>query len=201
MSHDHHMMGHDGHDMHAAGMETTTMHDHAAMMKTATTVHNHGSGTDGGMMMMMQMYFYADYTAVVLFKQWDIQSVGAMVGSCIGIFLMAILYEGLKYFREYLSRKHYAPVNYNNVKTPEGGSDASSQVRTPMSFKTSVTSASHYIQTALHLLQMIISYFLMLIVMTYNVWLFISVILGCTVGYFFFGWRKGFLVDITEHCH
>lgn len=45
------------------------------------------------------MYFYADYTAVVLFEQWDIKSVGAMVGSCIGIFLMAILYEGLKYFR------------------------------------------------------------------------------------------------------
>jgi prolipoprotein diacylglyceryltransferase len=41
----------------------------------------------------------------------------------------------------------------------------------------------------------------MLIVMTYIVWLFMAVILGCTVGYFFFGWRKGFLVDITEHCH
>lgn len=189
------MMGHDGHDMHAHGasVETTTMHDHGSM----TTGHDHGSMSNDSM--MMQMYFYADYKAVVLFKEWDIQTVGAMVGSCIGIFLLAILYEGLKYFREYLSRKYYAPVSY--VKTNEGGSEASSQVRTPMSFKTSVTSASHYIQTALHLLQMIISYFLMLIVMTYNVWLFMAVILGCTVGYFFFGWRKGFLVDITEHCH
>lgn len=58
MSHDHHMMGHDGHDMHAAGIETTTMHDHAAMMKEATTVHNHG---DGGMMMMMQVYIVLIY--------------------------------------------------------------------------------------------------------------------------------------------
>ncbi len=69
------------------------------------------------------------------------------------------------------------------------------------SCKTSMTSASHYIQTILHLVQLVLSYFLMLIVMTYNVWLFISVILGCTVGYFLFGWQKGFLVDITEHCH
>ena len=64
-----------------------------------------------------------------------------------------------------------------------------------------MTSASHYIQTILHLVQLVISYFLMLIVMTYNVWLFISVILGCTCGYFFFGWKRGLLVDITEHCH
>lgn len=200
--HDHHNMGHDGHDMgaHGASMESTTMHDHAAMVaQTTTTGHNHG-GSDG---MMMQMYFEAGYKAVVLFQGWDIQTIGAMVGSCIGIFLMGILYEGLKYFREYLSSKHYTSVTYNNVKTPgEAGSETSSQVnRTPMSFKTSVTSASHYIQTALHLLQMIISYLLMLIVMTYNVWLFMAVVLGCTVGYFFFGWRKGFLVDITEHCH
>ena len=69
------------------------------------------------------------------------------------------------------------------------------------SCKTSMTSASHYIQTALHALQLVISYFLMLIVMTYNVWLFLSVVLGCTVGYFLFGWQKGFLFDITEHCH
>ena len=117
MSHDHHMMGHDGHDMHAHGasMETTTMHDHGSM----TTGHDHGSMSNDSMMMhvflkaflimskmetnnlefLSQMSFYADYKAVVLFKEWDIQTVGAMVGSCIGIFLLAILYEGLKYFR------------------------------------------------------------------------------------------------------
>jgi copper transporter 1 len=45
------------------------------------------------------MSFEAGYEAVVLFQGWDIQTIGAMVGSCIGIFLMGILYEGLKYFR------------------------------------------------------------------------------------------------------
>ena len=45
------------------------------------------------------MYFEAGYKAVVLFEGWNVDSVGAMVGSCIGVFLMAILYEGLKYFR------------------------------------------------------------------------------------------------------
>lgn len=45
------------------------------------------------------MYFTAGYEATILFEQWSTDSVGAMVGSCIGIFLLAILYEGLKYFR------------------------------------------------------------------------------------------------------
>lgn len=69
------------------------------------------------------------------------------------------------------------------------------------SFKSSMLSPWHHLQTLLHLVQLVLSYFLMLIVMTFNVWLFISVVLGCTVGYFLFGWQKGFLVDITEHCH
>lgn len=52
------MMGHDGHDMsaHGASMETTTMHDHSAMA-AESTVHNHGSG-NSGMMMMMQVKIY-----------------------------------------------------------------------------------------------------------------------------------------------
>lgn len=45
------------------------------------------------------MYFDAGYSATILFKQWDTDTVGEMVGSCIGIFFMAVLYEGLKYLR------------------------------------------------------------------------------------------------------
>ena len=59
-----------------------------------------------------------------------------------------------------------------------------------------MTSASYCIQTIFNLVQLVISYFPMLIV-TYNVWLFISVILGYTCGYFFFGWKRRLLVDIT----
>lgn len=196
MSHDHHMM--------AAAESTTAGHNHGDMstsMDGSTTAHQCGMH-DGMGGMSMQMYFVAGYEAVVLFKEWDIQSVGAMVGSCIGIFLMGILYEGIKYFRERLNRKNYVAIDYSKVRVPEG-SDGSqvSQVKTTVSFKTSMTSWSHYIQTSLHLVQLILSYFLMLIAMTFNVWLFIAVILGCTCGYFLFGWQKTFLVDTTEHCH
>jgi hypothetical protein len=35
----------------------------------------------------------------VLFDSWKVSSVGGLVGSMIGIFIMAALYEGLKYYR------------------------------------------------------------------------------------------------------
>ncbi|KOB66637.1 Copper transporter, partial [Operophtera brumata] len=44
------------------------------------------------------------------------------------------------------------------------------------------------------------SYILMLVFMTYNVWLCIALVAGLAVGYFFFGWRKNTVVDVTEHC-
>lgn len=204
MNHDHHahMMG--------AKAETTTAHNHAAM---ADTTHNHGAMTTDSMGnteamdhggMMMQMYFEAGYKAIILFKEWDTQSVGAMVGSCIGIFLLAVLYEGLKFSREALHRRNYMAINYSNVQGAADGSQ-SSQSKTALSsaqiMMRAFTTMPHYVQTLLHLVQLTLSYFLMLIVMTYNVWLFVSVVLGCTAGYFLFGWQKGFTVDLTEHCH
>lgn len=53
-------------------------------------------------------------------------------------------------------------------------------------------------QTALQVVQMILSYFLMLIVMYMNAWLFFAVVGGATLGYFCFGWTK--LQMIQEQC-
>nr|KAF6315409.1 solute carrier family 31 member 1 [Myotis myotis] len=47
----------------------------------------------------------------------------------------------------------------------------------------------------------VISYFLMLIFMTYNGYLCIAVAAGAGTGYFLFSWKKAVVVDITEHCH
>lgn len=68
-------------------------------------------------------------------------------------------------------------------------------------FRLNMMSKDHCCQTVLHLLQVVLSYCLMLIFMTYNVWLCLAVALGSAAGYFLFGWRKSSVVDITEHCH
>lgn len=42
----------------------------------------------------------------------------------------------------------------------------------------------HSGQSVLHVLQVVISYFMMLAVMTYNTWIFLGVVLGSAVGYY-----------------
>ena len=51
------------------------------------------------------------------------------------------------------------------------------------------------------LFQVVLSYFLMLIFMTYNSWLAGAVAGGATVGYFIFGWSKTVVMEVGDHCH
>lgn len=41
-----------------------------------------------------------------------------MVGACIGVFLLAVLYEGLKIGREALLRRSQVNVRYNSMPLP-----------------------------------------------------------------------------------
>lgn len=61
-------------------------------------------------------------------------------------------------------------------------------------------SRMHLLQTFLHLIQVVLSYGLMLIAMTYNVYLVLAIVLGAACGYFFFGWVRQRSVDASEHC-
>ena len=55
----------------------------------------------------MKMYFHGGYNEVILFSFWRISSVAGLVGSMIGCFLLGVLYEGLKCFREFMLRQEY----------------------------------------------------------------------------------------------
>lgn len=180
MDHTNHDMDHTNHDMD---------HDMDHMNHDKNKTHE---------MHMMKMYFHFGVDETVLFEAWKITTVGGMIGSVIGIFLLGMLYEGLKYFREYLFKQYVANIQFSTVAiTKESGHV--SQVHKVEKHK--MLSWAHTFQTGLHIIQIIVSYFLMLIFMTYNVWLCLAVVLGAGVGYFVFGWRKASVVDITEHCH
>ena len=51
---------------------------------------------------MMKMYFHGGYHEVILFDFWRISTLGGLIGSMIGCFILGILYEGLKFLREFL---------------------------------------------------------------------------------------------------
>ncbi|CAB3382481.1 Hypothetical predicted protein [Cloeon dipterum] len=122
---------------------------------------------------MMAMSFHLGYCENVLFDTWKVRSVETLIGSMFGIIGMAILYEGLKAFREHLFWKDGQKKKTENMPAMK-----------------LMFGKAHLIQTGLHVVQVILSYFLMLIVMYYNVWLFIAVVLGATIGHYIFGWQK-----------
>lgn len=185
---------HQGHVDHA---------DHAGHTghATPTADHNHGSDEEtcdlSGHSMMM-MFFHGGYCEIVLFNTWKVTTVASLIGSMIGIFIMAALYEGLKYYREYLFWRTYNTLQYRSVSMPpeKGVVSEDNRIVQPTMF-----SVMHGFQTFLHVVQIVLSYFLMLIFMTYNIWLCLAVVVGAATGYFLFGWKKSVIVDVTEHCH
>uniref|UniRef100_A0A3P9LB40 Copper transport protein n=1 Tax=Oryzias latipes TaxID=8090 RepID=A0A3P9LB40_ORYLA len=178
--------------------EPTPNHHHTHVQPT--TAHNHGGGDSGGGHMGMAMTFNLNYLNVpLLFEGLLINSPGEMVAACIGVFLLAALYEGLKIGREVLLRRSQVNVRYNSMPVP--GADGTVLMETHKTVGYRMLSSAHFLQTLLHIIQVVISYFLMLIFMTYNGYLCIAVAAGAGMGYFLFSWRKAVVVDITEHCH
>ncbi|XP_050047360.2 high affinity copper uptake protein 1 [Dermacentor andersoni] len=178
-----------------AAVTMSTPTDHALHDGSS---HNHGHGSSHGSM-DMHMYFHTGFTETILFKDWAVSSVAGMVGSVVGVFFMAALYEALKYFREHLFRLHFSSMSYSSVAVT--GRDGHTLTEVHQIVKNRIVSWPHLLQTFLHMVQMVISYFLMLIFMTYNVWLCLGVVLGAGFGYFIFGWKKATVVDVTDHCH
>lgn len=163
-----------------------------------TQGHNHMDMQESGMGQMI-MYFHVGLTETILFKDWAVNSVGGMIGSVVGVFIMAVMYEGLKYFREHLFRLHFSSMHYSSVAVT--GQDGRTLTEVHQIARNRIVSWAHFTQTFLHMVQVVLSYFLMLIFMTYNVWLCLGVVLGAGFGYFIFGWKKATVVDVTDHCH
>ncbi|XP_052901005.1 high affinity copper uptake protein 1 [Anopheles moucheti] len=149
--------------------------------------HVHGGPDDMEMSCPMQMSFHGGSCEVILFPSWATTEAGAFVGATIGFFLLAFAYEGLKYGRELL-----------HVSDASKRGTVANDKRT---LRQALLSRMHLVQTLLHLLQVSVSYILMLIVMTYNCWLCLAVVLGAMCGYYVFGWVRNSSVDPTEHCN
>ncbi|XP_050359203.1 high affinity copper uptake protein 1-like isoform X1 [Nymphalis io] len=173
------------------------------------SVHKHHSAPLHDMH-MMSMTFHGGYMETILFSWWKVTDVGEFVGSFLAIFILALLYEGLKYYRKHLLWKTYTGLQYCAVSPPDKGvaniCADEPQVITPMPHALdrnipTMLSVEHAWQTVLHGVQVLVSYMLMLVFMTYNTWLCAAVVLGSATGYFLFGWRESVVVDFTEHCH
>ncbi|XP_006022724.1 high affinity copper uptake protein 1 isoform X6 [Alligator sinensis] len=189
-----HHADHMNHTM--SGTMPSSVHPPEHYHPTTSPGHNH----EGGMMMMMDMTFHFSYKNVpLLFSGLVINTPGEMAGAFVAVFFLAMFYEGLKIARECLLRKSQVSIRYNSMPVP--GPNGTILMETHKTVGQQMLSFPHLLQTVLHIIQVVVSYFLMLIFMTYNGYLCIAVAAGAGTGYFFFSWKKAVVVDITEHCH
>lgn len=106
--------------------ETTWITTRCAMTTTCTVCRYVLFGLSGARRVVIynfvssgsQMTFHVGYCEKILFENWKVSTVGGLVGSMIGIVIMAALYEGLKYYREYLFWKTYNSLQYRSVTVP-----------------------------------------------------------------------------------
>lgn len=262
------------HDMHS----DANHHEHPMPVPEGSMSHENSAGghhshhgdrgaADGGDHhdMSMSMFFHTGYTETILVKFWRTESTLAITLSCLAIFMVAIFYEALKFFREWLyskqnkrlaagkeTRRSSRRASYNEpTRLPPTMQQGSSQVymnrprspsmpplRSGNSQANSISnphagpnrirnypgrglgrghriqpeasipakvpwhkvwcSRMHLLQTFLHVIQVFISFLLMLVFMTFNVWLCVAVLLGAGVGYYMF---CAFSTRIHEHCN
>ncbi|KAG9532000.1 Ctr copper transporter, partial [Aureobasidium melanogenum] len=131
---------------------------------------DHG-GMDHGDMCNMNMLFTWDTNNLcIVFKSWRITSTMSLIWSLLGVMLLTAGYELV---RE-MSRRYEAKVQREIDDMPRrSAADAYAKSKT--------------IKAALYAIQVFYSFFIMLLFMTYNGWIMLSVAVGAFVGYLVFG--------------
>ncbi|KAI1072488.1 hypothetical protein LB507_002909 [Fusarium sp. FIESC RH6] len=130
--------------------------------------HGHGGMND---MCSMNMLFTWDTTNLcIVFRQWHVRSTTSLLFSLVAVILLAMGYEALRS----LSRRYEQALD-NRVRAAPRQSQEQADQR------------AHLIKAILYALQNFYAFMLMLVFMTYNGWVMISVSLGAFLGYLFFG--------------
>lgn len=160
----------------------------------------------------MNMYFEGSSNVTLLFDFWDVRGPAGMVLSVFVVLLLTVIYELLKVWKITIGKQKQssnthssAPVSFSPeascfapaMKCQEGSSSLTNSpseislapTETTATTDDTTTTAKkswvlHCLQTALHILQVTLGYMLMLCVMSYNVWIFLGVIMGSVLGYF-----------------
>ncbi|CRK87006.1 CLUMA_CG000839, isoform A [Clunio marinus] len=161
--------------------------------------HGDGHGDDAdGTVCTMNMSLHWGTCEFILVKSWQANTLPKFIGAAIGIFLLAVVYEGLKYYREMLLIE-----SERKKQIVQKNSNGEVKVTTKqLTIREQILNVPHAVQTFLHFGQVFISYILMLIVMLCNNWLIIAICLGAGIGYLIFGWlRKIQYRDINECCY
>lgn len=149
--------------------------------------------TNSGKMMDMWMYFNTNTNFMhFMFKTLHISGTGALVGVCFVFLLLTVILEASKSLSFYLHAKlKQHPLTYGQTgrSIQNDRSPLFSAIMIPSSIERIKRQRIrfHLGGFTLHIFNLLLGYFIMLAIMTYNVYILIAVILGSGLGHFIFG--------------
>ncbi|CAF1246492.1 unnamed protein product [Adineta ricciae] len=150
--------------------------------------HNHSDSMHDHM--MSQMAFHTGVTETILFESWITTSPSIFLISCIFIFILSILHEGIKEFHRFSEQERLTkqPVRLDDAIENELARMNTESLPTTIRTKTKIrpSYSERILSNILYTTNIILSYSLMLIAMTFNVYLFLAIVLGIGVGHFIF---------------
>ncbi|KAJ1359944.1 hypothetical protein KIN20_018775 [Parelaphostrongylus tenuis] len=146
-------MGHE-HHQHHANQSSTYIPLEGSFVKM-----DHSADNDGMHGSAHSLAFHFGNSETILFNFWKPTNTGGIALSCVVVVIMCFIMEFLRFLRAYRSAKK-RPV-----------------IQERIGLEVSVSSFALF-DAGLHFAQLTISYLLMLIFMTFNVWLCGSVLIG-----------------------
>ncbi|KAF8781767.1 putative low affinity copper uptake protein 2 like protein [Argiope bruennichi] len=108
-----------------------------------------------------------------------------MFGLCVGVAVFTFVYEAIKSLRHalvILQNKRKAKHSHTESETAK--KDSAFASLTPSSEKTEKLKF-HCIQSLLHMIQLAMGYMVMLIVMSYNLWLVLTIVVTTALCFYF----------------
>jgi len=180
--------------MNHGGMDHGGM-DHGGM--------DHGGMDMGGGQCSMSMLWNTDIIdTCIVFPQWHIRSRGSFILSFFAIVALGVFYEWLREFQRAVDRRIARSLAQNTKGKGRIGRGVSSRdspspepedaglLTGRRAFKSALTPVSpptRALRAILYGATVFLSFFLMLVFMTYNAYLIMAVVLGAAVGHYVFG--------------
>ncbi|KAL6946826.1 hypothetical protein ACO0QE_001678 [Hanseniaspora vineae] len=140
-----------------------------------------GMGDHEEMCSMAMLFTWNYKNTCIVSSKWHIKTVHGMFLSCIAIAFISYLYEYLKF------RINNFKIRNKLNRVALASSSDESQVSVSTGFtgiNRKKNKEKHLKESMLYGLQIFYSFMLMLVFMTYNGWLMISVVVGAIVGHF-----------------
>ncbi|KAF1353634.1 Ctr copper transporter family-domain-containing protein [Delphinella strobiligena] len=144
---------------------------------------DHGGMDHGDMCSMNMLFTWDTKNLCIIFRSWHVTGTMSLIGSLLAIILLTAGYELV---RE-LTRR-YETISQQEISSLPRRDSIQAQQK------------SKIVKAALYALQIFYSFFIMLLFMTYNGWVMLSVAVGAFIGYLVFGDASGSATK-SAACH